>query len=558
MSWIYYLLEANCYLAVFFLLYYLVFRKETYYQLNRVYLLISSALAFIIPVVQLGFLRPVHDYAQNTPVITTVAYPTVTIKAQGPAPMQIWHVSDYFFSFYMLIVSILLFHLAWKVYRLVRLSRSNRKTTIDSYQLVETVGGQDAFSFFNYLFINPAIPFKHTIINHELIHMKQRHSLDVLFFELLKIINWFNPVVYMLQYSIKEVHEFIADSETVKQEQNAAEYTDFLIKNAYGIDGDALANTFFNKSLLKQRIIMLHQKRSGNLARLKILLAVPVFGVLLCFSTAGVSKTYGWIDLAPHRKANEKPVRPFTGNDTAKQVDRFTSKGYKYEETGYLVNNKANFRVIITEKNGTQKSYFKNSVTPAERSLLKQKYGYTFPAMAIYPKLPPPPPIAVKDKKLPAPPIAVKDKKLPAPPIAVKDKKLPPPPPMPPAKQKKLHRLPPPLVTKDTMASIHKRTNQPEKVIINYHNDTAKAVGRAGSTSSVYLVKEKNVSPLILVNGVKYKLSAGLRPGGHIYIDKSDSTIAYAPGDKRAKQKWGADAENGVFELFGHPTLTIR
>lgn len=447
MSWIYYLLEANFYLAIFFLLHYLVFRKETYYQLNRAYLLVSSALAFFIPIVQLGFLKPVQSYSQVTPVMLTALYPAMTVTGHTTNTGHTWHIADYYLLFYLLIVSILLTHFVWKIYQLIRLSRSNRKTIIDSYQLVETDGKQDAFSFFNYIFINPQLSLKNTIISHELVHLKQRHSWDILFFELLKIVNWFNPVVYLLQYSIKELHEFIADSETVKLGQDANEYTDFLVKNAYGINGSTLVNTFFNKSLLKQRIIMLHQKRSGNLARLKLLLALPVCALLLCASTAGISKTYGWVDLAPRSWSTARAALLPAYADTMKRADHFTSKAYKYEETGYLIKSKSNFRVIITEKNGSQKEYFKNSATPAELALLKQKYGYTFPSMAIYPKLPPPPPAPGK--------------------IVSIDKRLPPPPPAPPARPiklhelpslpKKLHKLPPPIVKPaDTNAYINK------------------------------------------------------------------------------------------------------
>jgi hypothetical protein len=540
MSWIYYLLESNFYLAIFFLLYYLVFRKETYYQVNRAYLLTSTALAFLIPIVQLGFLKPVQSYAQVTPVMLTATYPVVTVTAHAVNPDHTWHIVDYYLPCYLLIVSILLTHLAWKIYRLVRLSKSSRKTIIDAYQLIETDGKQDAFSFFNYIFINPQLSLKNTIISHELIHLKQRHSWDILFFELLKIINWFNPVVYLLQYSIKELHEFIADSETVKLGQNANEYTDFLVKNAYGIESNSLVNTFFNKSLLKQRIIMLHQKRSGNLARLKLLLALPLCWLLLCASTVGISKTYGWVDLAPgHGLTDKAQSRIFTKADTLKRKTSVTPKGYKYEETGYLIKNKTNFRVIITEKNGNQKEYFKNSATPAELALLKQKYGYTFPTMEIYPKLPPPPPAPGN--------------------ITSIDKRLPPPPP--PGRPKKLHRLPPPVVKADTAAYISKPITKSQAVIVNYYNDRAQVAGRASIAQTIYPGSGKSgkiINPLILVNGTKYRLKANLRPGEHIYIDKSDSTIVYTPGDKRARQKWGADADNGVYELYGHPSLTIR
>lgn len=546
MSWIYYLLEANFYLAIFFLLYYLVFRKETYYQVNRAYLLVSSALAFFIPIVQLGFLKPVQSYSQITPIIPTATYPVTMVTAHAVNPSHIWHIADYYLPFYLLVVSILLTHLVWKIYRLVRLSRGNRKMVIDSYQLVETSGKQDAFSFFNYIFVNPQLSLKNTIISHELVHLKQRHSWDILFFELLKIINWFNPVVYLLQYSIKELHEFIADSETVKLGENTNDYTDFLVKNAYGINDNSLVNTFFSKSLLKQRIIMLHQKRSGNLTRLKLLLVLPTCGLLLFVSTAGISKTYGWVDLAPRHELTNKSLSPvFTNADTMKRADHFTSKGYKYEETGYLIKSKSNFRVIITEKNGSQKEYFKNSATPAELALLRQKYGYTFPSMAIYPKLPPPPPGPGK--------------------ITLIDKRLPPPPPAPPVLLKKLHRLPPPIVIPDTTSSTQIKLAPPPppaEIIIN-DKDIAKAKSPNKSVHSmVYLQTQKaggNTNPLILVNGIRYNLQVKLKPGEYLYINAPDSTITYyTPGDLKAKKRWGSEADNGVIELYGHPSLTIK
>ncbi|HWY98460.1 MAG TPA: hypothetical protein VNY36_05170, partial [Bacteroidia bacterium] len=104
MSWIYYLLEANFYLAIFFLLYYLVFRKETYYQVNRAYLLVSSALAFFIPIVQLGFLKPVESNSQVTPVMLTLTYPEATATVHAANPGHTWHIADYYLPFYLLVV----------------------------------------------------------------------------------------------------------------------------------------------------------------------------------------------------------------------------------------------------------------------------------------------------------------------------------------------------------------------------------------------------------------------------------------------------------------------
>ena len=293
MSWIYYLLEANFYLAVFYLLYFFIFRKETHYQLNRVYLLISSLLAFVIPVVQLGFLRPELR-------INAFAIGAGQVIEDTTAPeKQVLTINNYLLAAYLLIGCLLFVNLAIKIYKLVRLSRINKNTIVDSYKLVEITDGNDAFSFFNYVFISRGMVSRQTVIHHELVHVRQKHSWDIIFFEILKIINWFNPLVYLLQHSMKELHEFIADNETAAHEESTALYTDFLINSAYGINENILTNTLFSKSLLKKRIIMLYQKPSGKSARLKYLLALPVCAGLLCASTLGFSKSYVLVDLAP-------------------------------------------------------------------------------------------------------------------------------------------------------------------------------------------------------------------------------------------------------------------
>jgi beta-lactamase regulating signal transducer with metallopeptidase domain len=132
-----------------------------------------------------------------------------------------------------------------------------------------------------------------------LVHIRQKHSLGIVFIEVIKIINWFNPIIYLLQISLKTVHEYIADKQTAAQEKDVLSYSSFLVDNAYGLNGRSITHSFFNFNLLKKRIIMLNQQRSGNLARLKYRAAVPICAGMLCASTLAFSKNYAFIDLAP-------------------------------------------------------------------------------------------------------------------------------------------------------------------------------------------------------------------------------------------------------------------
>jgi len=415
MNWLRYLLEANLYLSIFYGCYCLFLIRETHYTLNRFFLLFSCVISLILPLIQIGILKPAERTVQNTfGVIVGNVHPN-TIPAQIAPAVSHFNLQDCLLYTYLLGFIILLVILAFKLYQLLKLTRTKSAVTRDGYKLICINDSNTAFSFFNYLFIGDKAHGSETIIRHELVHIRQKHSFDILLLELFKVINWFNPLVYLLQNSLKTVHEYIADEKTAADETDAISYSTFLVNNAYGIGGSSIAHSFFNYNLLKKRIIMLNQKRSGRLARLKYLIALPVCAALLCASTLSFSKTYGFIDLMPQKAdtgliAPPPPPEPPDLRHVVKfrpptrPFGSITKKGYRYAESGYLVNGKSYFRVIIQESKNVQKEYWKNKLSPAEIKMLREKYGYTFPSMDIFPKLPPPPPQNPKVTNVPLPP----------------------------------------------------------------------------------------------------------------------------------------------------------
>lgn len=483
MNWLYYLLEANLYLAVFYGVYYLFLRNDTHYSLSRAYLLTTTIVSFIIPVLQLGFLKPVElqltispsfSQAQTTPIHYTI--PPVEAVSFTWQDGLIW--------VYLLGVATLFVVFSVKIYQLFKLTRAANTQTDHDYKLIYLDDSNTAFSFFNFLFIGTRASGTDTIIQHELVHIRQKHSVDIVFMELLKIFNWFNPFIYLLQNSLKTLHEYIADERTATNANDVIGYSTFLVNNAYGLGGSSITHSFFNYNLLKKRIIMLNQQRSGSLARLKYLLAVPICAGLLCASTLAFSKTYGFIDIGPHRinKNNKTPqvpepdnrllvtqhglsvitdkfshrnpngtVRYYTAHnisnkdvadlkaqgiiiniisnvniDTIKKhiapppppappvsrvkfplpkaLSHKTAKGYAYSESVYTENGKQDITVTFLEKDGTHKTYDKNTATSADITLLKDKYGYVFPAHVKTPPLPPPPVATHSGKNIAPPP----------------------------------------------------------------------------------------------------------------------------------------------------------
>ena len=143
-----------------------------------------------------------------------------------------------------------------------------------------------AFSFFNMLFVSKELKNRSTIMKHEFVHIRQLHSADVMLFELIAIFNWFNPVVYLYKSSIKHIHEFIADEVASRNEASKADYALLLFQEQFGVQAIPLTNNFFNQSLLKLRIKMLQKERSNQTAMMKYGLIAPLFMLMIVVSSA--------------------------------------------------------------------------------------------------------------------------------------------------------------------------------------------------------------------------------------------------------------------------------
>jgi hypothetical protein len=288
MNWLYYLLEANLYLAAFYGFYRLFLHKETFYSLNRYYLIVTTLIAFVLPVLQISYLSGLLN--SSTTIQTTQ-------KISGAA--QDLAVIKFITTGYLMVSSIFLIKLAFNLYRIISITIKARKQRHGKVIHVELKDTDTAFSFFNLLFVNPLSIQRDTILKHEMVHISQKHSLDVLFFEVVQVLNWFNPVAWLIKKDIRLVHEYIADDITTNTVSQKYEYAMFLIQNSFGVIHNPVTNQMFNQSILKRRINMLNQKRSKERARLKMLFVLPIMGGMLCASTMAFTKNYAMVDLYP-------------------------------------------------------------------------------------------------------------------------------------------------------------------------------------------------------------------------------------------------------------------
>ncbi|WP_461787928.1 M56 family metallopeptidase [Pedobacter sp.] len=344
MNWLYYLLEANLYLAVFYFMYKLLLQRSTFYNSNRYFLVFSIAAAFTIPLIQLGFLKP-----QLLLQTETISYemPLETLEISVIAKPPTLTAQDYIFYGYLLLAMFLGLKFMISISKIVKIYLNSKKRKLNDYTLVELRSEHTAFSFFNILFIHPTMAKNDAVLRHEIVHIREKHSWDILLLELLKICCWFNPIVYLMKKDVTLLHEYIADEKTTDANITKHEYAMFLIENSMAAYSSSLVNQLFNQSILKSRINMLNKKKTANWARLKYLLAIPLGAGLLCVSTLSFSKSYGYdVFPLPQQVIKDKPI--------TKEKQKYYPK-YKHDKNGNYISLEDRLIVvngkIITDKN---------------------------------------------------------------------------------------------------------------------------------------------------------------------------------------------------------------
>ncbi len=431
MSWLYYLLEANLYLAAFYLLYKLLLQHTTFYQANRYFLVLSIAMAFTIPLMQLGFLKPPLEVVET---FQTEEVPQQFIEVVVADQPTAWSLNDYLLYGYLALSIGLSLKFLFSISKIIRLYFKHQKRELGKYTLVELSAEHAAFSFFNVLFIHPSMAKNNAVLTHEMIHIKQKHSLDIILLELLKIICWFNPLVYFMKRDLTLLHEYIADESTTAKNISKHEYAMFLIENSMASYSPFLVNQFFNQSILKSRINMLNKEKTANWARLKYLLAVPLGAGLLCASTLGFSKSYGYLEIGSQKEMKQEAAK-------SKQEKKTYYPDYKYDENNNFISLEKR-AIVINGKVIKDKNKYYGSAEAEKIFFLSsedaiKKYGNEGKDGAVE--------IIGKDVKMaPAPPKMPKENKnksgrLKSPPPAIEN----------PPKGKKLKKFPPPIVIPD-------------------------------------------------------------------------------------------------------------
>lgn len=308
MEWLLtYQIKAVLLSAVFFAVYYLFMRNDTYFGLQRFYLIFSVVNSLILPLIPLSLNGSAAEAIGNSIVLQTV---NVTADGVNQVYSTNQQLGFWILFIYLIPVVLLLSKMVLGLFRIRRILKQPSSEFVSGHKVVNIPASVSPFSFFNVIGVSQQLnPDERTkILKHELVHVRQLHSFDVLLFEVLSVFLWFNPLIWMFRRAIREVHEFLADEGALKEQVETDSYRLLLFEMCTGKPIHSIPNSF-NNSLIKKRLIMMKTPKSGVWSALKPAIAIPMVAmVLVLFACGNASKKQG--DSSNSDTVTKAPEKP--------------------------------------------------------------------------------------------------------------------------------------------------------------------------------------------------------------------------------------------------------
>ena len=276
-AYLIYILELNLYLSLFAATFLLIFKHEPYHRVNRWLILGSLFLSAILPLVHFGSAgQAAMQVVQLEPVF-------ITGKAELAHTPAGFNTPSLITSIYILgvLISLILFYVEFmRVRNLIQTGKVDESR--NSKHLVSSALKSPA-SFFKTLIWSENIPVESRIwiSDHEEVHMRENHSMDIITLRFFQAICWFNPFIYFLRTALEATHEFRADEVVVQKHGDVNTYSKIILSQALDINPNVLIHQFSKSNLLKRRIMMLNKRNTPKPTWVKYLALIPLLAIAL-------------------------------------------------------------------------------------------------------------------------------------------------------------------------------------------------------------------------------------------------------------------------------------
>lgn len=385
-----YLLQVNLGIILFYALYKLICTRDTLFNSRRLILMLALILPFIIPLIDIREWMETRDslvMLTNFDYSTTI--PEIVVGTAGTEPgNQVFVISEWIKYIYIAGILVLSVRLIVQAISLYMIILRTPEKTVNGIRIKCMKDKSGPFSFFNWIFLNPDNVKEEEmseILTHEMAHVRQKHSIDVIISELVNICCWINPFAWLMKREVRLNLEFLADRKVMDAGFATKSYQYHLLgltyNHKYGLSNN------FNFSHLKQRIIMMNKKKTNGAGHIKYaLFAIPAFALLLAGNISCSSEATKTDDVK-EKAVTEKPEVVETPAEKAETKDEvfmvvekmpefpggikelmsFLSKNIKYPASAMAKNVQGRVIVqFVVEKDGTPTEFkVMRSVDPA-------------------------------------------------------------------------------------------------------------------------------------------------------------------------------------------------
>ncbi len=311
-------------MSLFYLFYRILMHNDTWFSLRRTVLLLSLALSMMLPFCIITihkFIEMPLPYYQFTYMLSHDSFPP-DISSRG---LEVF--TSLMSSIIIVGIGVMTLHFIMEIVKLNKITKGLKWRKEGGIYIGVTNKPTSPFSFLNYVVLSD-IDYKsreHLLIEHELQHIRHHHTLDLLFIELLIILQWFNPIIWLTRKEIRMVHEYEADEHIINSIDESRSYLKLLMEKATQPHVSSIANTFSDKSNLKHRFTTLARPRSSKWCKLKSLFIIIIIGLsLLTFSRAEteyIYKSRGHNNIKSFADASINPIIKTSSIDNSSQKD---------------------------------------------------------------------------------------------------------------------------------------------------------------------------------------------------------------------------------------------
>lgn len=280
-----YLITSAISMGVLLGLYHLLLEKEKMHRFNRFYLPGAVVLSLIMPLIELPFAvhlieKPTAVSATELPAIMPSVSSAIPVETTNYQPFILW-------GMYGVVALVLAVRFAVNIARFYSVKKQGERVSYQGAALILFKEDILPHTFLGTIYISEKDYEERLttpeLLSHEMAHIRQRHTLDILFIEVVKVALWFNPLVYLYKKAIQVNHEFLADEKVVRSHRDVPAYQQLLLTKAFPAGLYPLASSI-NFSITKKRFIMMTKTTSKSKAALLQVAVLPVVATLMLFS----------------------------------------------------------------------------------------------------------------------------------------------------------------------------------------------------------------------------------------------------------------------------------